>query len=109
MLLHDISEVKQTQIYDARLCTSNQEKNSQTKNKLPKQLVRSVGCRYGVQNQIYDARLCTTNHEKCSNHSSINYAQTKTSYPNSQCVVSATSTVRRGFCLTSLLTLNMNT
>ena len=43
------SEVKQTQIYDARLCTSNQEKNSQTKNKLPKKLVRSVGCRYGVQ------------------------------------------------------------
>ena len=38
-----------TQIYDARLCTSNQEKNSHTKNKLPKQLVRSVGCRYGVQ------------------------------------------------------------
>ena len=43
------SEVKQTKIYDARLCTSNQEKNSQIKNKLPKQLVRCVGCRYGVQ------------------------------------------------------------
>ena len=43
------SEVKQTQIYYARLCTSNQEKNSQTKNKLPKQLVRSVDCWYGVQ------------------------------------------------------------
>ena len=44
-----ISEVKQTQFYDARLCTNNQEKTSQTKNKLPKQLVGSVGCRYGVQ------------------------------------------------------------
>ena len=45
----DSSEVKQSQIYDTRLCTSNQETNSQTKNKLPKHLVRSVGCRYGVQ------------------------------------------------------------
>ena len=49
MLFFLIGEVKQTQIYDARLCTSNQEKNSQTNNKLPKQLVRSIGCRYGVQ------------------------------------------------------------
>ena len=48
-LIGENSEVKQTQIYDARLFTSNQEKNSQTKNKLPEQLVRSVGCRYGVQ------------------------------------------------------------
>ena len=56
-MLYKISKViflcrnpfKQTQSYDARLCTSNQEKHYQTKNKLPKQLVRSVGCRYGVQ------------------------------------------------------------
>ena len=51
-LIGIFSEVKQTQIYDARLCTSNQENNSQTKNKLLKQLVRSVGCRYGVQRGI---------------------------------------------------------
>ena len=31
----DSSEVKQSQIYDARLCTSNHEKKFQTKNKLP--------------------------------------------------------------------------
>ena len=46
---HCNSEVKQTQIYDVRLGTSNHKNNSQTKNKLPKQLVRSVGCQDGEQ------------------------------------------------------------
>ena len=56
-LFTNISEVKQTQIYDARRCTSNQEKNSQTKNKLHKQLVRSVGCRYGVQRVLLNLAI----------------------------------------------------
>ena len=30
-----ISEVKQSQIYDARLCTSNHEETSSTENELP--------------------------------------------------------------------------
>ena len=59
----------QAQIYDARLCTNNQEKNSQTKNELPKQLVRSVGCRYGVQRVLLNLAIVSLNNDFFINRS----------------------------------------
>ena len=62
--LENNSEVKLSQIYDARLCTSNHEKPFKQKINYP---ISKVGCRYGVQRVVLNLpNICLTRKERSS-------------------------------------------